>query len=104
VLAQGPVQDNESSKIYYYLRTGMPVICEESVPNIAIIQETGRGTIVPYGDIEAMADAAASQVRARHDVERVAQYMIANHSWDARARIYDPVLSVEGPMPIGLPA
>ena len=35
VLAQGPVQDNESSKIYYYLRTGMPVICEDSVPNLA---------------------------------------------------------------------
>jgi len=104
VLAQGPVQDNESSKIYYYLRTGMPVICEQSVPNIAIIEETGCGAIVPYGDIEAMADAAADQIAARHDVDRIAQYMIKNHSWDVRAGLYDPVLNVEGPMPIGLSA
>ena len=102
VLAQGPVQDNESSKIYYYLRTGLPVICEESVPNIAIIKETGCGAIVPYGDIEAMADAAVAQLSVRHDVDAIARYMIENHSWDARAALYDPVLNVEAPMPIGL--
>jgi glycosyltransferase involved in cell wall biosynthesis len=102
VLAQGPVQDNESSKIYYYLRTGLPVICEESVPNIAIVEETGCGAIVPYGDLEAMAEAAVAQLSARHDAAAVAQYMIENHSWDARAALYDPVLSVEGRMPIGL--
>ncbi|MEO7117395.1 MAG: hypothetical protein ABIZ34_00325, partial [Candidatus Limnocylindrales bacterium] len=33
VLAHGPVQDNESSKIYYELRAGLPVICERPVPN-----------------------------------------------------------------------
>ena len=42
VLAQGPAQDNESSKIYYYLRTGLPVVCERPVPNAWLIEETGR--------------------------------------------------------------
>ncbi len=102
VLAQGPVQDNESSKIYYYLRTGLPVICESSVPNLAIIEETGCGAIVPYGDIAAMADAAAAQISIRHDAARIADYMVTNHSWDARAALYDPVLNVEGPRPAGL--
>lgn len=102
VFAQGPVQDNESSKIYYYLRTGLPVICEDSVPNLAIIEETRCGAIVPYGDIEAMADAAIAQLSTRHDVGAIARYMIENHSWDARAALYDPVLNAEGPMPIGL--
>ena len=101
VLAQGPVQDNESSKIYYYLRTGLPVICESSVPNVAIIEETRCGTIVPYGDIEGMADAAKAQLSVSHDSAPIADYMVRNHSWDVRAALYDPVLNIEAPMPEG---
>jgi len=104
VLAQGPVQDNESSKIYYYLRTGMPVISEASVPNLALIEHTGCGAIVPYGDIDAMADAVVAQVAVRHDRAAIADYMIRNHSWDSRAALYDSVLSAEGPMPAELSA
>lgn len=92
VLAQGLVQDNESSKIYYYLRTGMPVICEEPVPNISLIEETGCGAVVPYDDVEAMSAAAAEMVSAKRDVKLIAQHMIAQHSWDARAALYDQVL------------
>jgi len=102
VLAQGRVQDNESSKIYYYLRTGLPVVCEESVPNKSLIEETGCGAIVPYGDIEAMTDAAADLVRTKRNVTHIADYMVEKHSWDARAALYDSVLGGEGPMPIGL--
>jgi glycosyltransferase involved in cell wall biosynthesis len=104
VLAQGPVQDNESSKIYYYLRTGMPVICEDSVPNLALIEHTGCGAIVPYGDIDAMADAAAAQISTPRDPAAIAEYMIEHHSWDSRAALYDQVLSAEGPMPVELTA
>lgn len=92
MLAQGLVQDNESSKIYYYLRTGMPVICEEPVPNISLIEETGCGAVVPYDDVEAMSAAAAEMVSAKRDVKLIAQHMIAQHSWDARAALYDQVL------------
>jgi glycosyltransferase involved in cell wall biosynthesis len=104
VLAQGPEQDNESSKIYYYLRTGLPVVCEHSVPNRSLIEETRCGAIVPYGDIDAMTDAAAELIVAPRDVDRIAQYMVREHSWDARAALYDQVLRAEGPMPAGLPA
>ncbi len=96
VLAQGPVQDNESSKIYYYLRTGLPTVCEESIPNKSLIEETGCGAIVPYGDIEAMAAAAAQLVAAPRNQNEVAEYMVLQHSWDARAALYEQVLSAEG--------
>ncbi|HVN27517.1 MAG TPA: hypothetical protein VMT64_03480 [Candidatus Binataceae bacterium] len=99
VLAQGPVQDNESSKIYYYLRTGLPVICESSVPNVGLIEHTGCGAIVPFGDLDAMADASAQQIAAPRDSAAIAEYMVANHSWDSRAALYDQVLCPEGPMP-----
>ena len=88
VLAQGPVQDNESSKIYYYLRTGLPTICENSVPNKSLVEETGCGTIVPYGDIEAMADAASDTLSNSERDRDVADYMVRNHSWDVRAQVY----------------
>jgi hypothetical protein len=102
VFAQGPVQDNESSKIYYYLRTGLPVLCEESVPNVSLIEETGCGAIVPYGDLDAMAAATADVIATARNPEETARLMVAQHSWDARAALYDPVLCVEGPMPLGL--
>jgi glycosyltransferase involved in cell wall biosynthesis len=104
VLAQGQVQDNESSKIYYYLRTGMPVICEDSVPNLGLVEHTRCGAIVPYGDIDAMADAADAQISTRRDTAAIAEYMIEHHSWDSRAALYDTVLSADGPMPVELTA
>ncbi len=54
VFAQGPVQDNESSKIYYYLRTGLPVIMRSLGAGISRFDryDLMRGAIVPYGDIE----------------------------------------------------
>ena len=62
VLAQGPVQDNESSKMYYYLRTGLPVVCERPVPNAWLLEETRHGALVEYDDVEALAEAASSFV------------------------------------------
>jgi hypothetical protein len=103
VLAQGPVQDNESSKIYYYLRTGLPVICEEPVPNKSLIEETGCGAVVPYDDVKAISAAADEMISAKRDVKRISEHMIRKHSWDARAALYDRVLS--GTLSsIGLPA
>jgi hypothetical protein len=89
VLAQGPVQDNESSKLYYYLRTGLPVVCERPVPNAWLIETTGLGAVVDFGDAEKLADSAAALARTRPRVDGVVQHMVRNHSWDARAALYD---------------
>jgi hypothetical protein len=89
VLAQGPVQDNESSKIYYYLRTGLPVVCERSVPNAWLIETTGMGAVVDFGETEQLAESAAALARVRPRIDGVVQHMVRYHSWDARAALYD---------------
>ena len=93
VLAQGPVQDNESSKIYYYLRTGLPVVCERPVPNAWLLEETRHGALVDYDDVEALAEAASSLAARPPRTSGVIDYMIERHSWDVRAALYDHVLA-----------
>jgi hypothetical protein len=94
-LAQGRVQDNESSKIYYYLRTGLPVVVEAPVPNAHLVSETGHGVVVDYDerDLAAVAEAAVHLVRRRPDPGDVVPYIVERHSWDARAAVYGPILA-----------
>jgi hypothetical protein len=99
VLAHGPVQDNESSKIYYYLRTGLPVVCERSVPNAGLVTETGLGAVVPYGDDAAIADAASAAHADAATADEVAAYMVRDHSWDKRAASYDALFAQAHPRP-----
>lgn len=92
VLSQGPVQHNESSKLYYYLRAGLPVVSEAPIPNNHLIDATGLGAVVPFGDTMQMAEmldraAAASAVSKA----RAMQHMVDHHTWDARARVYEPL-------------
>ncbi len=94
VLAHGRAQHNESSKIYYYLRTGLAVVCERPVPNAGLVDETRLGAIVAYGDDVAIADAATALATGPPaGSERVADHMIRHHSWDARAALYDALLA-----------
>jgi hypothetical protein len=93
VLAQGPVQDNESSKIYYYLRTALPIACERPVPNASLIPETGHGILVDYDDVPALADAAARLAASPPLTNGLVDHVIRRHSWDARAALYDGVLA-----------
>ena len=89
VLAQGDVQDNEASKIYYYLRTGLPVICERSVPNAALIEATGLGKLVDYNNLESFADAIEALIKHPPADRNIERYMVEHHSWDVRAAMYD---------------
>ncbi len=89
VLAQGAIQDNESSKIYYYLRTGLPVICETGVPNAWLIEQTGLGSIVEYDDIENFAETAARTAKEPPKSDHVGEYMVKEHSWEVRAALYE---------------
>jgi len=96
VLAQGRVQHNESSKIYYYLRSGLPTICEAPVPNSPLISETGLGAIVPYNDDQSFCDAAEQFVRQPQSSATVQEYMVSKHSWRARAALYKEVFASIG--------
>jgi hypothetical protein len=93
VMAQGLQQDNESSKIYYYLRTGLPVVCERPVPNAGLIAETGHGALVDFGDVQGAAAAAARLAATPPSADGLPGFMVTHHSWDARAALYAPILA-----------
>jgi hypothetical protein len=84
-LAQGKVQHNESSKIYYYLRTGLPVVSETPIPNNHLIQEADLGFIADYADDQMMAEMIESAVYKRWDREHAIQYMFSNHTWGQKS-------------------
>lgn len=92
-MAQGPIQDNESSKIYYYLRTRLPVVCERPVPNAGLLETTGMGALVDYDDVEGLAESAAHLIFSPPRVDGVEEYMVRRHSWDVRASLYDAVFA-----------
>jgi len=93
VLAQGRVQDNESSKVYYYLRTGLPVVCERPVPNSGLIERTGHGRLVDYNDIAGLVEAVAELAARPPRSPGLIDHMLEFHSWDSRAALYGPVLA-----------
>jgi glycosyltransferase involved in cell wall biosynthesis len=95
VLAQGEVQHNESSKIYYYLRSGLPVVSESPVPNNHLIESTAHGFVAPYADDDAMAEMVDEATRRSWDRDAAGRYLVAHHTWDHRVRIYDELLRRE---------
>ena len=92
VLAQGVVQHNESSKIYYYLRTGLPVVSESPVPNNHLLKDTGLGFIATYGDTPEMAQLVAAAVEKKWEKEAAVRYMLRLHTWKQRAQVYDRLI------------
>jgi hypothetical protein len=93
VLALGPhPNENESTKIYHYLRVGLPTVCEAGFPNQDLVREVGLGHVVPNGDLDALADAVVATARATWDRTRAIETILARHTWMHRARLYDAVL------------
>jgi glycosyltransferase involved in cell wall biosynthesis len=87
-LAEGPAQLNESSKIYQYLRAGLPVVSEEPIPNNTLLEETGMGLVVPYDDLRTLADGIQAVIHSAWPGEAAGEYLAKNHSWDRRAKKY----------------
>jgi hypothetical protein len=93
VLALGPApNENESTKIYHYLRVGLPTVCEAGFPNQELVTEVGLGSVVPNGDLDALADAVIAAARATWDRRRAVEAILARHTWLHRARLYDAIL------------
>jgi hypothetical protein len=88
VLAQGRVQRNESAKIYYYLRTGLPVVSEAPVPNNHVIREAGAGLIAEYGDETLLADAIQEAARRQWDREAAIRHILDHHTYEHRAVLF----------------
>lgn len=96
LVSAGPfMQNNESTKIYHYLRAGLPIAAERGFPNDALVREAGLGFQVESGDLEALARRALEAAERSWDREAAVRYLLARHTWDDRAAVYDEVLRKE---------
>lgn len=91
-LAQGRIQHNESSKIYYYLRAGLPVVSEEPVPNNNVIREANLGFIVKYNDNKAMVEKIEEAIYKKWDKQTAIDYILEHHTWDVRVQRYYQII------------
>lgn len=94
VVSAGPfMHNNESTKVYHYLRAGLPVVLEQGFPNDWVVLESGLGFVVPSEDIQQMAARVREACERPWDRERAIRYVQANHTWDCRALVYKDVLA-----------
>ena len=93
VVAAGPfMHNNESTKIYHYLRAALPVVSEAGFPNDHVVTESGLGEVVPNGDMAFMAERIDSAARRDWDRDAAVAYVLRTHTWDCRAAVYDRVI------------
>jgi glycosyltransferase involved in cell wall biosynthesis len=86
------MQNNESTKIYHYLRAGLPVVSESGFPNDDVVLQSGLGCVVRSGDMAGMARCIEEAARKTWDRGPAMRFIIDNHTWDVRAGIYDRLL------------
>jgi glycosyltransferase involved in cell wall biosynthesis len=91
-LAEGDPQNFESSKIYYYLRAGLPVVCESSIPNSPEILKAKLGYVVSFNDLDDFVEKIVKTVNQKWDKKRAMKNMKEKHSWDQRVKIYDKII------------
>jgi glycosyltransferase involved in cell wall biosynthesis len=87
------LHNNESTKIYHYLRVGLPVVSEQGFPNDHVVGEAGLGEVVENGNLEAMAAAVQNAVEYPGAPDAAIRYILQHHTWDQRVSIYEDVLA-----------
>ena len=96
VLAQGEIQHNESSKIYEYLRAGLPVVSETPVPNNHVIRESGLGSVAEFRNDDHICELIERAVHATWDRQAAIAHMLRHHTWDRRVSVYDNLIRGQG--------
>jgi glycosyltransferase involved in cell wall biosynthesis len=89
------MHNNESSKIYHYLRAGLPIVTESGFPNEHLVTDAEFGSVVASGDMNAMAEAVAQAASSRWDRDSAVRFALAHHTWDRRAATYDAIIRAE---------
>jgi glycosyltransferase involved in cell wall biosynthesis len=93
VVAPGPfLHNNESTKIYSYLRLGLPTVSESGFPNDHVVAESGLGFVAANGDLEGMAEQVLVAANRPWDRDAGVRYILQHHTWDRRAETYRPLL------------
>jgi glycosyltransferase involved in cell wall biosynthesis len=90
--AGGRMHNNESTKIYHYLRAGLPVVSEAGFPNDNVVIDSGLGHVVENGDLAMMAQRIGEAMQTHWDRDRAIGYILSRHTWDRRAEVYDRLL------------
>jgi len=85
--------NNESTKIYHYLRVGLPVVSEAGFPNYNVVTESRLGFVVENGDIEGMAAKVIEAAQRAWDRESAIRYILENHTWEKRVDTYAALLT-----------
>jgi glycosyltransferase involved in cell wall biosynthesis len=94
VVAAGQfMHNNESSKIYHYLRVGLPVVSEAGFPNDNVVIESRLGFVVQNGNLELMAQKIEEAAYKDWDRDYAINYILENHTWDKRVEIYDRIMN-----------
>lgn len=91
------MHNNESTKIYHYLRAGLPFVSERGFPNDDLARRSGLALHVDPGDTEGMTDALEDAVVREWDRERGPAAVLGEHTWAHRAAVYDRLLSERPP-------
>jgi len=91
------MHNNESTKIYHYLRVGLPVVLEAGFPNEHVVREAGLGFVVDAGSMAALAARVVEAAHATWNRDVAVQYILDNHTWDRRARTYDRIIRDAAP-------
>ncbi len=90
------VNNNESTKLYYYLRAGLPTVMEKGFPNEKLLIDAKLGFISPNSKPKAMAQdiETAANIKA-WDKKHAIRLILNKHTWDKRAQIYDEIIRKE---------
>lgn len=86
------MHNNESSKVYHYLRVGLPVVSEAGFPNDNVVVESKLGFVVENNNLELMAQKIEEAAHTDWDRDYAINYILSNHTWDKRVEIYDKVI------------
>lgn len=86
------MHNNESSKIYHYLRVGLPIVSEDGIPNNKLIKESKLGFVIENDNLELMAQKIEEAAYKDWDRDYAINYILNNHTWDKRAEIYDKII------------
>ena len=86
------MHNNESSKIYHYLRTGLPCVIEAGFPNDDVVRESRLGFVVENGNMALMAEKVGEAAGKNWNREYAIDYVLNYHTWDKRAEVYNRII------------
>jgi hypothetical protein len=86
------MHNNESTKIYHYIRAGLPCVNESGFPNDFVVKDSRLGFVVESENMELLAEKVAEAAHHPWDREYGINYILNHHTWDRRAAVYDAII------------